>query len=120
MNGTQTGGQTKSLLAKIMNLKWQILALSLILVAIFRTNGGLMALRGVGRILVPIIIFYFGLKFLQARIKKKFGPVFQKVFEAQRQAAGGFGQPSGAGGAATLTSCPRCGTYAMPGHTCKK
>ena len=116
----------QSFVAKLLAYKWQLLALGMILFAIFRTNGGILALRGFGRILVPLILGYIVLKFVQNRLKKKFGGVFAKVFEAQRQAAGQAGgfrtSPTSAnnGPTATLVACPKCGVYAASGHICQK
>lgn len=122
----------RSWMGKFWDYRWQIGALALILVAIFKTNGGLMALRGIGRILIPLIIFYLGLRWVQTRLKRKFGAVFQKVMDAQA-AAGGFSTQShgatrgfpgsvrpNATASATLTACPHCGVYVQENHKCPK
>jgi hypothetical protein len=111
MNGT---------MAKLNELKWQILAAGVLLAGfLMARGGGLAALAPAARVLAPVLLIWL----LFRLAKKKLAGAAQGAFKARMEAAMKAMQEqqqtqAGKGGK-VIDLCPTCGGYQAPGHKCK-
>lgn len=114
------------MLLKVKENIWSLLALSVLLAAIFTSRGGLAALLPVIRVALPFVAIYFIFKL----IKKKLTARFQEALKNHLGTGGGPVDPQkiaeilknrGQKNQGTVIDlCPQCGAYLSPGHRCKK
>lgn len=103
--------------------KWSLLALGLLLGALMMSRGGLAMLFGLSRWLLPLALIFLAFNWA----KKKFLAAAQEALRKQMGAQGMGWPPQGAGSFGksggerrTIDLCPQCGSYLAPGHRCKK
>lgn len=83
---------------------------------------GLVIVRGGGpalvRLLLPVLIIYFGYKFIQRLAAAKLGEMAARMQEAARQAQDAAGHQTYDRGP-TIEICPKCGHQKSPTSSCQ-
>lgn len=112
--------------------KFQILAALLLVGGFVSSRGGVAPLMPLVKVLIPVIVGVLLFKLVKKRLAGKMQELMKKQMEAMGVAGGfpggnaqnfpGFGKQAaaGAGGGKVIDLCPKCGSYAKPGHKCKK
>jgi hypothetical protein len=103
---------------KILEFKWQIVALALLGGGLALSHGGFTTLLPAVRIIAMVVAALLVLRLIKNRVSGSLQAIVKRQMEAAGMTAGAA---RGAGpGGKVIDLCPRCGTYLAPGHRCKK
>lgn len=115
---------------KILEFKWQIVAIALLAAGFVMSRAGAAALMPLVRVLVPVLIVLLFVRLVKKRVSGAMSELMRKQMEAAgidpqsfgagRSAAGAAAGSGKGGGKKVIDLCPKCGGYMGVGHRCKR